>query len=103
MFGVRDEIRAPVVEHLDPPDLHIPILHVDPVILHARLRRSSLLHHMQLPEQESDGQEVAIPQAACHLADVRRRRGRRHRDQLAEGHRREEIVASDLLDRKSVV
>ncbi len=88
--ALLDQVRRPRTEVLDPADLHLGVVDVDPVVGEPVL----------LGDHERDGQEVAVAEVVGrgqHLGGNRRV----HRlQQLGDRHRGDDVVARELLGRR---
>ena len=70
-IGVGDQVGAPVVEDLQPTDLDVALLDVDPVVRNESARGAipvavysgRRILHFEALEQQPDGDEVAIDRA----------------------------------------
>ncbi len=87
LAGVRDHVWAPVGEVLDASDLDVGGVYVDPVIG----------EEIALVDDETDGQEVPIGQAAGGIDDLGRGRRGQLEDELRDRHARDEVAARNLF------
>ncbi|GGL85472.1 hypothetical protein GCM10011594_01420 [Nakamurella endophytica] len=74
--AVLDQVRRPRPEVLDPPDPHLRVVDVDPVVREP----GGLRHH------QGDGEDVAVVQRGRGIEHPLRRRRRHAGDQIAERH-----------------
>ena len=87
LAGVRHHVGAPVLEVLDSAHADLGGVDVNPVVW----------KEVRLVHDQTDGEEVAVDELRCGVADRRGRRGRELRDKLGDGHTRDEVEALDQL------
>ena len=93
LLRIGHQVRAPVIEDLQPAHAHVRLLNVDPIV--ADQPAPGMLVNLEPLEQQSDGEEVAIEQPLGNLPHRSGGIGRKRSDQLLHRHGREAVIGRE--------